>query len=108
MKQGGWRKCHRWIGFVAAPFLLFAGVTGIIAGLSEIFSEEEEAREQARERISEVHQPVPSAVVSEPITKALTGAAARAPGAPVDKVLVDFKTDPPSVTVYLGRPAGGE
>jgi len=108
VKQAGWRKWHRWIGIVSAPFLLFAAVTGVIAGLAEMFSEDEEAREEARARISEVRLPVTPAMASEPIAKALTEAAARVPGAPVDKVLVDFKSDPPSVAVYLGGPEGGE
>ena len=29
MNQGFWRKWHRWIGIVAAPFLLYAAITGI-------------------------------------------------------------------------------
>lgn len=108
MSQSGWRKWHRWVGFAAAPFLLFAALTGIVAGLSESLSEDEEAREKARERTSAVALPAAKEAWSEPITKAMAKAAERAQGAPVDKVLIDFKADPPTVTVYLGKPGGGE
>ena len=108
MSQVGWRKWHRWVGFVAAPFLLFAALTGIAAGIAEMTSEDEEAREKARQRVSAGKLPTPPATVADPVAKALAGAATRAPGAPVDKVQVDFKADPPTVTVYLGKPAGGE
>ena len=108
MSQTGWRKWHRWIGFGAAPFLLFAAITGIIAGVAEMTSEDEEAREKARERVSDVKLPAPATAVSDPVAKALAEAAKQAEGAPVDKVLVDFKSDPPTVAVYLGKPGGGE
>ena len=108
MSQVGWRKWHRWIGFVALPFLLFAALSGIVAGLSEMLSEDEEAREKARERISEVKLSAGNSGWSDPVAKAMTKAAAQAPGAPVDKVQVDFKSEPPTVTIYLGKPTGGE
>lgn len=108
MSQVGWRKWHRWVGFVAVPFLAFAAITGIIAGLSEMLSADEEAREKARERVSPVMLPAAQAAWSEPITKALVAAASRADGAPIDKLTVDFKADPPAVTVYLGKLTGGE
>jgi uncharacterized iron-regulated membrane protein len=108
VSQAGWRKWHRWVGFAAAPFLLFAALTGLIAGIAEMTSEDEEAREKARERVSEVKLPAASSAVSEPITRALANAAGKANGAPVDRVAIDFKADPPTVTVYLGKPTGGE
>ncbi len=108
MSQPGWRKWHRWVGFVAAPFLLFAAVTGIIAGASESLSEDEEAREKARERFSAVKLPAQPQAWSEPVAKALTTAANRADGAPIDRITIDFKAEPPTVTVYLGKPTGGE
>ncbi|QJX00552.1 PepSY-associated TM helix domain-containing protein [Frigoriglobus tundricola] len=108
MSQVGLRKWHRWVGFASAPFLLFATLTGIFAGIAEMTSEDEEAREKARERTSGVKLPAPATAVSEPIAKAMTKAAPRAEGAPVDKVLVDFKADPPTVTICLGKPGGGE
>jgi uncharacterized iron-regulated membrane protein len=108
VSQSGWRKWHRWVGVVSAPFVLFAAVTGIVAGVAEMTSADEAAREAARERVSTVTLPAPPAAVTDPTSKALAAAASRAPGAPVDKVLVDFKADPPAVTVYLGKPTGGE
>lgn len=108
MSQAGWRKWHRWVGWAAAPFLLFAALTGIFAGVAEMTSADEAAREAARERVSPVRLPADPAAVADPVGRALADAAARAPGAPVDKVLVDFKADPPAVTVYLGKPGGGE
>jgi uncharacterized iron-regulated membrane protein len=108
VSQAGWRKWHRWVGFAAAPFLLFAAVTGILAGIAEMTSEDEAAREKAREQVSEVKLPASPTAVGDPVGRALADAATRAPGAPVDKVLVDFKADPPTVTVYLGKPTGGE
>lgn len=108
MSQVGWRKWHRWIGFAAAPFLLFAAVTGVVAGIAEMTSEDEEAREKARERVSAVKLPAGASAVGDPIQKALAQAAERANGAPVDRILVDFKADPPTVTIALGKPGGGE
>ena len=32
----------------------------------------------------------------------------RAPGAPIDRITTQFKGDQPTVTVYLGKPGGGE
>jgi uncharacterized iron-regulated membrane protein len=108
MSQAGWRKWHRWVGVVALPFLLFAAFTGVIAGIAETTSEDEEAREQARERTSKIKLPTVPTAVSDPIGKALAKAAEQAPGTPVDRVTVDFKPDPPVVAVYLGKPSGGE
>jgi uncharacterized iron-regulated membrane protein len=108
MNQLWWRKWHRWIGFVAAPFLLFAAVTGIIAGAAESFGEDEEAREAARDRVSTVVLPAATASWSEPMQKALAGAGERANGAPIDKIVIDYKADPPTVTIFLGKRTGGE
>ena len=52
--------------------------------------------------------PAPPAAWSDPVAKALATAAAKAGGAPVDKIALDFKADPPTVTVYTGKPTGGE
>jgi uncharacterized iron-regulated membrane protein len=106
VRQQSWRKWHRWVGFAAAPFLLFAAITGIAAGVAEMTSEDEEAREAARDRVSDVRLPVSPSAVSDPVARAMANA--RADGAPVDKVAVDFKTDPPTVTLYLGKPTGRE
>jgi uncharacterized iron-regulated membrane protein len=107
VSQPFWRKWHRWAGFAFFPLLLFAALTGILAGVSEMTSEDEAAREAARDRVSAVRLPAAPAAI-EPVAKALAAAAEKAAGAPVDKVTIDFKPDPPTVTVYLGRPTGGE
>jgi uncharacterized iron-regulated membrane protein len=108
MSQLWWRKWHRWVGFAATPFLLFAAITGVFAGAVEIFSEDEEAREKARERVSEVKIPASNESWSDPIAKAFSSATKRAEGAPIDRVTLDFKTEPPTVIIYLGKPTGGE
>ena len=108
MSQAVWRKWHRWIGFAAMPFILFAAITGVVAGTVEMLSEDEEAREKARERESAVNLPAAPEAWSEPLAKAFAGATDRAKGAPIDRVTIDYKTEPPSVTLYLGKPGGGE
>jgi uncharacterized iron-regulated membrane protein len=108
MNQGFWRKWHRWIAFVAAPFLLYAGITGVCLAVSEFFGEEEAQREHLREVVSPMRLPVTDAAWSESLSKVLATAAAQAPGAPVDKLTVEFKGEPPVVTVYTGKPEGGE
>jgi uncharacterized iron-regulated membrane protein len=107
MSQPGWRKWHRWVGFTFFPLLFFATATGVAAGVAEMTSEDEAVREAARDRISVVTIPARPTDV-EPAVKALGNAAERANGAPVDKVTVDYKPDPPTVTIYLGKPTGGE
>ena len=49
-----WRKWHRWIGFPAALFLLFAATTGFLVVVSEFFGEAETLREATRELVSPV------------------------------------------------------
>ena len=108
MTQLAWRKWHRWAGAVAAPFLLFVSVTGVALAATEWFGEDEGRRERLREVVSPVTLPAPPAAWGEPLGKALATAAHEAPGAPVDKVLVEFKGEPPTVVVYTGKPGGGE
>jgi uncharacterized iron-regulated membrane protein len=87
---------------------LFAAITGVLAGAVELLSEDEEAREKARERVSTVTLPPPTQAWSEPLAKSFAGASERAGGAPIDRVTLDFKTEPPTVTIALGKPSGGE
>ncbi len=108
MNTAFWRRWHRWIGFPAALFLLFASLTGILVAFSEFFGEEEALREATRDLVSPVSTSSPDALWSDPIAKALATARARAAGAPIDKITVQFKGDQPTVTVYLGKPTGGE
>ena len=108
MNTAFWRRWHRWIGFPAALFLLFAAVTGFIVASTEFFGEAEALREATRDLTSPVRADSPATAWSEPIGKAMAAAQQRAPGAPVDKITAQFKGDQPTVTVFLGRPGGGE
>jgi len=49
-----WRRWHRWIGFPAFIFLLWAASTGIIVAFTEFFGEEEALREATRDLVSPV------------------------------------------------------
>jgi hypothetical protein len=42
------------------------------------------------------------------VTKAFATAMSRIGNAPVDKVLIQFKGDQPTVTIFTGKPTGGE
>ena len=108
MNQGFWRKWHRWIGFVAAPFLLYAAITGFCLAVTEFFGAEEAERERLREVVSPVKVPVTDSTWPGAVSKALATTAKESPGAPIDKLTVEFKLDPPTVTVYTGKPDGGE
>ena len=108
MSQGFWRKWHRWIGFPAALFLLFASVTGIILAFTEFFGADEALREHNRTLVSPVTLQSPAAQWSEPLTKAFATAAAQASGTPVDSVTIAFKGVQPTVTIFTGKTSGGE
>ena len=108
MNQGVWRKWHRWVGVVAAPFLLYAAITGLVLAATEFFGEEEAERERLRTVPSPVVLPVPPETWIDPMTRAMSAAAGRRRRAPVDKVTLEFKGDPPTVIIYTGRPDGGE
>jgi uncharacterized iron-regulated membrane protein len=108
MNTAFWRRWHRWIGFPAALFLLFVAVTGFLVASTEFFGEEEALREATRDFTSPVNTNTDPSSWSAPISKALAAASQRAPGAPIDRITVQFKGQPPTVTVYLGKPGGGE
>ena len=108
MNTAWWRRWHRWIAFPAALFLLFAAITGFIVAANEFFGEEEALREATRDLTSPVSTSSQADAWSAPMSKAMAAAQQRAPGAPIDKVTVQFKGDQPTVTVYLGKPGGGE
>src|SRR5262245_3281656 len=108
MKTAFWRKWHRWIGFPAALFLLFAAVTGFLVAFNEFFGEAEALREATRDLVSPVSTSSPQSAWSDPVAKAMVTAQARAAGAPIDRVTIQFKGDQPTVTVFLGKPTGGE
>jgi uncharacterized iron-regulated membrane protein len=104
-----WRKWHRWIGFPTAIFLLFAAVTGFLVAFTEFFGEDEALRERTRDMVSPVTVTSPAIAYSEPVARALAAASkAGSASSPVDKMELQFKGDQPTVTVFLGKPTGGE
>ncbi len=102
------RKWHRWIGFPAAVFLLFVAVTGFLVAFTEFFGEEEALRERTRDLVSPVTTASPVAAYTDPIARALATVHASTPNAPVDHIEVMLKGDEPTVTVFTGKPTGGE
>jgi uncharacterized iron-regulated membrane protein len=108
MKPRAWRQLHRWVGFPASIFLLFAAITGVLVAITEFFGEEEALREATRNLVSPVTVVSPTDVWSGPIARAITGAAAVVPNAPIDKIETQFKGPSPTVTIFTGKPSGGE
>lgn len=108
MNTAFWREWHRWIGFPAALFLLFASVTGIMVAWYEFFGADEALREANRKLVSPVTLRSPAAAWSEPMARAFAGGAAALGAAPVDKVTIQFKGPAPTVEIFTGKPAGGE
>jgi uncharacterized iron-regulated membrane protein len=108
MNTAFWRRWHRWIGFPAGVFLAFAGITGSLVAGTEFFGEEEALREATRDLVSPVTTASPQSSWADPIGQAMATAQSKAAGAPIDKITVQFKGDQPTVTVYLGKPGGGE
>jgi uncharacterized iron-regulated membrane protein len=102
------RKWHRWIGFPAALFLLFAAVTGVLVACYEFFGEEEALREATRALVSPVTTHTLATASAEPLRKVFATAAAQSGESPVDRVTIEFKGDHPSVTIYTGKSGGGE
>ena len=103
-----WRKWHRWIGFPAAIFLLFAATTGFLVAFTEFFGAEEALRERTRDLVSPVTLASPTAAWLEPLSRAVATAQREIPGAPVDKIVMQFKGDAPTITIFTGKPMGGE
>lgn len=103
-----WRKWHRWIGFPAALFLLWAGSTGVVVAFTEFFGEDEALREATRDLVSPVNVASPTAQWSDPIARAIATAASKSANAPIDKIEVQFKGENPTVTLFTGKPTGGE
>src|SRR5215467_5537421 len=103
-----WRKWHRWIGFPAAIFLIFAAITGFLVAFTEFFGEDEAIREATRALVSPVTVSSPQQAWSDPIAKAMAAAQSVAPNAPIDKIETQFKGDQPTITIYTGKPTGGE
>jgi uncharacterized iron-regulated membrane protein len=110
MEVAFWRRWHRWIGFPAALFLLFAATTGFIVAFTEFFGEAEALREATRDLVSPVvtTAPIEQWGAAATIARALAVVSATAGSLPVDKIEMQLKGDHPTVTVYSGKPTGGE
>lgn len=103
-----WRQWHRWIGAPAALFLAFAALTGVLVAGTEFFGEDEALREANRALVSAVKTDSPPDAWTGLITQVMANAAREAPGAPIDKIAIELKGASPVITLYLGRPSGGE
>lgn len=103
-----WREWHRWIGFPAAIFLIFAATTGFLVAFTEFFGPEEAQREATRNLVSPVTTASANVAWSDPLARALATAAREAPGAPVDRIAMEFKGATPRITIFTGKPTGGE
>jgi uncharacterized iron-regulated membrane protein len=103
-----WRKWHRWIAFPATIFLLFASCTGAILAFTEFFGADEALREATRDLVSPVTVTSPASVWSDPLARAMKTVAQAADGAPIDKISMQFKGNQPTVTIFTGKPTGGE
>jgi uncharacterized iron-regulated membrane protein len=103
-----WRKWHRWIGFPTAIFLIWAAATGFLVAFTEFFGEEEAKREATRDLVSPVTLASAPAQWSDPLARALQSARASAADAPLDKAVIEFKGERPTVTLFTGKAAGGE
>ncbi|HEY7497563.1 MAG TPA: PepSY-associated TM helix domain-containing protein [Vicinamibacterales bacterium] len=103
-----WRRWHRWIAFPASIFLLFAALTGVAVAITEFFGDEEALREATREMTSPVRTDAIGSAWHDQVARALAGAAREAPGAPIDRIQIQFKATPATISVFLGKPGGGE
>ncbi|MFN8668999.1 MAG: PepSY-associated TM helix domain-containing protein [Gemmatimonadaceae bacterium] len=103
-----WRRWHRWIGFPASLFLLWASLTGVLVAGTEFFGEDEALRERTRDLVSPVSTDSPPNAWGDAVQKALATVATQGAHAPIDKIELQFKGDAPTVTVFTGKPGGGE
>jgi uncharacterized iron-regulated membrane protein len=108
MNTAFWRRWHRWIGLPAAAFLLFASITGLLLAFTEFFGEDEALREARRDLVSPVTTASPDSLVSDAVARAMASARTTANLAPIDRIELQFKGDQPTVSVFTGKPTGGE
>ena len=108
MEVAFWRRWHRWIGFPAALFLLFAATTGILVAFTEFFGAEEALREATRDVASPIMTNAPSEQWVPAIERALRTVTKTAGALPIDKIELQPKGDHPTVSVFSGKPTGGE
>jgi uncharacterized iron-regulated membrane protein len=107
MTPAFWRRWHRWIGLPAAVFLLFVSATGFLLAATEFFGEAEALREATRDLVSAYPAARPEPI-AQAVTRALQAVQSAAPGSPVDKVDIQLKGATPTISVFTGKPTGGE
>src|SRR5216110_2105829 len=103
-----WRRWHRWIGFPAVLFLLFAATTGMLVAFNEFFGEAEAIREATRDLVSPISTTAPDSQWAPAISRALATVTTKAGSLPIDKIELQPKGDHPTITVFSGKPTGGE
>lgn len=108
MTPAFWRQWHRWLAFPATIFLLWAGTTGVIVASTEFFGADEERREALRKMVSPVTTAAGAAVVDSDVARAFAAVARSAGDLPIDRVTVELKGDGRTVSVFTGKPSGGE
>jgi len=102
------RKWHRWITWIAAVFLLWAATTGILVAAQEFWGADETERERLRDVESPVKLEASDWQPGAALQIALATAQEHSPGAPVDRIELKLKGDPPVVNIFLGKSGGGE
>jgi uncharacterized iron-regulated membrane protein len=108
MNLAFWRKWHRWLAVPAALFLLWAATTGFLVAFTEFFGAEEALREATRDLVSPVTMSSLGPAWQEPVGRAFATGRRTVGAAPVDKITVQLKGDHPTVTIFTGKPTGGE
>ena len=108
MNLAFWRKWHRWIGFPGALFLVYAASTGLLIAFTEFFGEAEALREATRNLVSPVTTQSGPRAWSGPIDAAVAAVAISAGSVPIDSITIQFKGAQPTVSIFTGKPAGGE
>src|ERR1041385_7969023 len=105
-----WRRWHRWISFPATIFLCWAAVTGVILAFTEFFGPEEALREATRKLVSPVTVSTADSTWALAVSRAMRTVAANSSSAPppIDRIELQFKGPQPTVTVFTGKPEGGE
>ena len=83
-------------------------MTGVLVAGTEFFGEDEALREATRDLVSPIKASSPTAAWADPVGRAMTSANGIAPSAPIDKIETQFKGDHPTVTIFTGKPTGGE
>ena len=102
------RKWHRWIGFPASIFLLFAAVTGMLLAGTEFFGAEEALRERTRDLISPTTTLTPDAEFAAALARSRSSVSALTGNAPIDQIVWQFKGETPTIVFFLGKPTGRE